>query len=107
MRFKKSKLFSADLCPGKCSTFQHCATSGQITEVMTDFIDALNTNFAAWFDDFTIPPEVRKFVKDPFCVNVEGDFASKEKELVVSLNEASSQLELIDIQSSCDQRQSL
>ncbi len=46
------------------------------------FIDALKTNFADRFDHFSI--EVRKFVKDPFCVNVEGEFASEAKELVVS-----------------------
>ncbi len=44
---------------------------------------------------------MRKFVK-----NVEGEFASKAKELVVS-DEASLQLELNDIQSSDDLRHSL
>lgn len=103
---KKLTLFFADLRPGKMLHFPTLRTSGQITEVMTDFIDALKTNFATRFGDFTIPTEVRKFVKDPFCVNVEGEFASKAKELVVSLDEASLQLELIDIQSSGDLKQS-
>ncbi len=48
-------------------------TSGQqITAVMIGFIDAQKTNFADRFDHFSIPAEVRKFVKDLFCVNVEG-----------------------------------
>ncbi len=105
---KKLTLFSADLCPGKMLHFPTLRTSGQqITAVMTGFIDALKTNFADRFDHFSIPVEVRKFVKDTFCVNVEGEFASKAKELVVSLDEASLQLELNDIQSSDDLRQSL
>ena len=48
-----------------------------------------------------------RFVKDPFRVNVEADFALKAKELVISLDEASFQLKLIDIQSSDDLRHSL
>lgn len=56
------------------------------------------TNFATRFDDFSIPTEVMKFVKDPFCVNVQGGLALKAKELVTSLNEAALQLKLIDIQ---------
>ncbi len=87
--------------------FPTLRTSGQqITAVMTGFIDALKTNFTDRFDNFSIPAEVRKFVKEPSCVNVEGEFASKSKELVVS-DEASLQLELNDIQSSDDLRQSL
>lgn len=45
-------------------------------------------------------------MKDPFCVNVEGEFALKAKELVTALHEASIQLKLIDIQSSDDLQQS-
>ncbi len=87
--------------------FPTLRTSGQqITVVMTAFIDARKTNFADRFDNFRICAEVRKFVKDPFCVNVDGEFASKAMELVVS-DEASLQLELFDIQSSDDLRQSL
>ncbi|CAL8254644.1 unnamed protein product [Boreogadus saida] len=48
-----------------------------------------------------------RLVNDSFCVDVVGEFAVKAKELVVSLNEACLQLELIDIQSSADLRQSL
>ncbi len=104
---KKLTLFSADLCPGQMLHFPTLHTSGQqITAVMTGFIDALKTNFADRFDHFSIPAEMRIFVKDTFCVNVEGEFASEAKELVVS-DEASSQLELNDIQSSDDLRQSL
>ena len=74
---------------------------------MTGFINALKTNFAAGFENFSIPTEVMRFVNDPFCVDVVGEFAVKAKELVVSLNEACLQLKLIDIQSSSDLRQSL
>ena len=104
---KKVTLFSTDLCPGKMLHFPTLRTAGlQITEVMTGFMDALKTNFAARFEHFSLPAEVMRFVKDPFSVNVEGEFALKAKELIVTLNEASSQLELIDIQSSDDLRQS-
>lgn len=48
-----------------------------------------------------------RFDKDPFTANVETDFASKANELVMYLNEASLQLELIDIQSSEYMQQSL
>lgn len=105
---RKLTLFSADLRPGKMLHFPTLSKSAQpITDVMTGFIDKLKTNFATRFDNFSIPTEVMRFVKDPFCVNVEGEFALKAKELVTSLNEASLQLELIDIQSSEDLRQSL
>lgn len=49
---------------------------------MTGFIDALKTNFATRFDNFSIPTKVMRFVKDRFCVNVEGEFVLKAKELV-------------------------
>jgi len=57
------------------------------------FIDT----FATRFDHFSIHTEVMRFMKDPFCVNVEGDLALKANELVTSLNEASLQLKLIAI----------
>lgn len=74
---------------------------------MSGFIDSLKNNFATRFDGFSISSEVMRFVKDPFCVNVEADFALKGKELVPSLDEGFLQLELIDIQSSDDLQQSL
>ena len=79
----------------------------QTTEAMTGLINALKTNFATRFENFSIPTEVMRFVNDPFCVDVVGEFAVKAKELVVSLNEACLQMELIDIQLSADLRQSL
>ncbi len=66
------------------------------------FIDTLKTNFSTRFDHFNIPTEVMRLVKDPFCANVEGEFALKAKELVTSLNEVSLQVKLIDIKSSGD-----
>ena len=105
---KRLALFSADLCSGKMLHFPALRTAGlQTTEAMTGFINALKTNFAARFKHFSIPTEVMGFVNDPFCVDVVGEFAVKAKELVVSLNEACLQLELIDIQSSADLKQSL
>ena len=105
---RKLSLFSADLCPGKMLHFPTLRKSGlQITKVMSGFIDSLKNNFATRFDDFSIPHEVMRFVEDPFCVNIEADFAMKAKELITSLDEAPLQLELIDIQSSEDLRQSL
>ncbi len=77
MHFKKSSHFFLPI-------YVLCTSGQQITAVMTGFIDALKTNFADRFDHFSIPAEVKKFVKDPFCLNVEGEFASKAKELVVS-----------------------
>ncbi|CAK6968949.1 hypothetical protein NHX12_034281 [Scomber scombrus] len=103
---RKLSLFSADLCPGKMLHFPTLRKSGlQITKVTSGFIDSLKSNFATRFDDFSIPHEVMRFVKDPFCVNIEADFAMKAKELITSLDEAP--LQLIDIQSSEDLRQSL
>ncbi|CAG6007803.1 unnamed protein product [Menidia menidia] len=105
---RKLSLFSADLCPGKMLHFPILRKSGlQITEVMSGFIDSLKNNFSTRFDDFSISSEVVRYVKDPFCVNVETDFALKGKELVPSLDEGFLQLELIDIQSSDDLRQHL
>ena len=105
---RKLSLFSADLCPGKMLNFPTLKKSGlQITEVMSGFIDSLKNNFATGFEDFSISSEVIRFVKDPFCVNVEADFALKGKGLVSSSDEGSLQLELIDIRSSDDLRQSL
>lgn len=105
---RKLTLFSADLCPGKMLHFPTLRKAGlQITDKMSGFIDSLKNNFATRFDDFSIPSEVMRFVKDPFCADVDADFASKAKELCMSLDEASLQLELIDIQSSGDLRQSL
>lgn len=72
---------------------------------MPNFIDPLKTNFATRFDDFSISSEVMRFVKEPFCVNVEADFALEGKQLVPSSNEGFLQLELIDIQSSNELRQ--
>ncbi|KAL1277505.1 hypothetical protein QQF64_024178 [Cirrhinus molitorella] len=92
--------FSAAVC--FLSDIFHRTSGQHITEVMTGFIDPLKTIFADRFDHFSIPTEVRKFVTDPFCVKVEGEFASKAKELVASLDEVSLQLELIDTQSSDD-----
>ena len=97
-----------DLCSGKMLLFPALRTAGlQTTEAMTGLINALKTNFATRCENFSIPTEVMRFVNDPFCVDVVGEFAVKAKELVVSLNEACLQLELIDIQSSADLRQSL
>ena len=88
--------------------FPALRTAGlQTTEAMTGLINALKTNFATRCENFSIPTEVMRFVNDPFCVDVVGEFAVKAKELVVSLNETGLQLELIDIQSSADLRQSL
>uniref|UniRef100_A0AAY5KSX4 DUF4371 domain-containing protein n=1 Tax=Esox lucius TaxID=8010 RepID=A0AAY5KSX4_ESOLU len=101
---RKLTLFSADLCPGKILHFPTLRKSDlQITDVMTRFIDALKNTFATRFDHFSIPTEVMRFVNDPFCG---GEFSSKAKELVMSLNEASLQLKLIDIRSSEDLQQS-
>lgn len=61
--------------------FQDRTSGHQITQVVMGFIDTLKTNFANRFDHFSIPTEVRKFVKDTFCVNVEGEFASKAKDI--------------------------
>ena len=105
---RKLSLFSSDLCPGKMLHFPTLKKSGlQITQMMSSFIDTLKNNFATRFGHFSIFSEVMRFVKDPFCVNVETDFALKAKEVVSSLDEGSLQLELIDIQSSDDLRQSL
>lgn len=105
---RKLSLFSADFCLGKMLHFPTLRKSGlQITKLMSGFIDSLKSNFATRFDNFSISSEVMRFVKDPFCVNVETDFALRGKELVSSLDEGSLQLELIDIQSSDDLRQSL
>lgn len=49
----------------------------QITDEMSGFIDSLKNNFATRIDDFSIPSEVMTFVKDPFCADVDADFASK------------------------------
>ena len=105
---KRLALFSADLCSEKMLHFPALRAAGlQTTEAMTGFINALKNNFAARFENFSIPTEVMRFVNDPFCVDVVGEFTVKAKELVVSLNEACLQLELIDIQSSADLQQSL
>ena len=69
----------------------------QTTEAMTGLINALKTNFATRFENFSIPTEVMRFVNDPFCVDVVGEFAVKAKELVVSLNMTCLRLELIEL----------
>lgn len=79
---RKLTLFSADLCSGKMLHFPTLRKSG--LKITND-------------DDFSISNEVMRFVKDPFSVNVEADFALEGKELVPSLHEGFSQLELIDI----------
>ena len=84
-------LFSADLGPGK---MRHFPTLRKVT---SGFVDSLKNNFATGFEDISISSEVIRFVKDPFCVNIEADFALKGKELVSSLDEGSLQLELTDI----------
>uniref|UniRef100_A0A673BZ39 DUF4371 domain-containing protein n=1 Tax=Sphaeramia orbicularis TaxID=375764 RepID=A0A673BZ39_9TELE len=95
-----------DLCPRKMLHFPTLRKySLQITMVMSGFINSLKNNFATRFDDFSISSEMARFVKDPFCVNVESKKAGKE--LVLSLDEGFLQPELIDIQSSDDLRQSL
>lgn len=104
---RKLSLFSADLRPGKMLHFPALRTSGlHITQVMSSFIDSLRNNFATRFSDFSIPTEVLRFVKDPFSVDVETDFGLKAKEVLSTLDEGSLQLELIDIQSTDELRQS-
>lgn len=100
---RKLSLF-ADLCPGKMFHFSTLRKPGlQITEVMSNFTDSLKTNFVTRSENFSISSEVMRFVKDPFCVNVETDFALEGKQLLPSSNKGFfSQLELIDIQSSND-----
>uniref|UniRef100_A0A673BUB5 DUF4371 domain-containing protein n=1 Tax=Sphaeramia orbicularis TaxID=375764 RepID=A0A673BUB5_9TELE len=103
---RKLSLFVVDLCPRKMLHFPTLRKySLQITMVMSGFINSLKNNFATRFDDFSISSEMARFVKDPFCVNVESKKAGKE--LVLSLDEGFLQPELIDIQSSDDLRQSL
>ncbi|KAL2095558.1 hypothetical protein ACEWY4_007706 [Coilia grayii] len=93
--------------PGPGMGMRLLRTSGlQITQVMSSFIDSLRNNFATRFSDFSIPTEVLQFVKDPFSVDVETDFGLKAKEVLSTLDEGSLQLELIDIQSTDELRQS-
>ena len=56
-----------------------CTAGLQTTEAMTGLINALKTDFAARFENFSIPTEVMRFVNDPFCVDVVGEFAVKAK----------------------------
>ena len=79
---KRLALFSADLCSGKMLLPPALRTAGlQTTEAMTGLINALKTNFATRCENFSIPTEVMRFVNDPFCVDVVGEFAVKAKEL--------------------------
>ncbi|CAK6978046.1 hypothetical protein F7725_007350 [Scomber scombrus] len=64
---------------------------------MTGFIDALKTNFATRLDNFSVPIEAMRFVKDLFCVNVEGEFALKAKELHIMCLKDSSVDHTLDI----------
>ena len=100
---RKLSLFSVDLCPGKMLHFPTLRSSGlQITEMMSGFIDSLKNNFATRFHDFGIPSGVMTFVKDPFSVNVQSDFALKGKELLFSVDEGSLSMVSSCIQSSGD-----
>lgn len=47
----------------------------------------IKKDFASRFDDFSISRKVMRFVKDPFCVNVEVDFALEGRDLGPSLDE--------------------
>ena len=56
-----------------------CTAGLQTTEAMTGLINALKTNFATRFENPSIPTEVMRFVNDPFCVDVVGEFAVNSK----------------------------
>lgn len=100
----KLGLFTTDLSTGRMLHFPNlrkCIVSpAQMTDVMTDFIARLKENFAGRLDGLVLPTEVMGFARDPFTVATEGDFSSKAKEVVPSIDEGKFLLELVDIQSS-------
>lgn len=69
---------------GRCST-SHIKDIWP-TKVMSGCNDSLKNYFSTTFNDFSISNEVMRFIKDPFFVNVEENFAYKEK-LVPKLDE--------------------
>lgn len=59
-----------------------------INPVMVAFIHKLIMNFAAMFDNLHIPSVVMLFAKDPFTADAGGEFAAKDKKVLISLDEA-------------------
>ena len=110
LRSRHCLIHQSLLCAKLKGELKETIDSVMAITVLTSFVlrPAYSTAFSAsCCQTCQLNTEVMRFVNDPFCVDVVGEFAMKAKELVVSLNEACLQLELIDIQSSADLRQSL
>jgi len=97
---RKLEMFETDISTG--GRLLHFTTlkkaSGQVTELMVDFIKQLRANFTSRFDDYSIPKEIIAFVRDPLTVKPGGHFSSLAKGMIPSLDEAALEMELMDFQ---------
>uniref|UniRef100_A0A3Q1GNQ4 HAT C-terminal dimerisation domain-containing protein n=1 Tax=Acanthochromis polyacanthus TaxID=80966 RepID=A0A3Q1GNQ4_9TELE len=98
---KKLELFQSDILSGRLLHFStlNSLGRGQITGLMTDFIEQLKANFKSRFENYSISMDIISFVHDPLTARCD-DFSTLAKKTIPSLDEATFQLELIKFQTS-------
>ncbi|XP_065131907.1 protein FAM200A-like [Paramisgurnus dabryanus] len=80
---------------------QHCEKH-QMQEdlLMRDFVMRLAENFKERFQSFNLSSELLLFLRQPFSVPADGQWTAEAKRLVSSLDEASLQLEILEMSKS-------
>ncbi|KAK3544569.1 hypothetical protein QTP86_017076 [Hemibagrus guttatus] len=73
-------------------------SAGHVTELMVDFIKQLQENFMSRFDNYSVPKAIIAFVLDPLSIQPSPESSLLARKTLPSLNEATFQMELIDLQ---------
>ena len=103
---KKIQVLSADLLgklihfPRMRAIIEVSEDGVNVTQAMTDFLSALQGNFANRFSDFNIDKNIIKFVKNPFKWEVPDDMDPFLRCSGVVIDEGSFHMELIDLKES-------
>uniref|UniRef100_A0AAR2LE77 DUF4371 domain-containing protein n=1 Tax=Pygocentrus nattereri TaxID=42514 RepID=A0AAR2LE77_PYGNA len=80
---------------------QHCEKNKmQEDAVMQAFLGRLIENFKVRFESFNLSSEILLFLRQPFSVSADGQWTAEAKRLLPSLDEASLQMEILEISKS-------
>ena len=71
-------MLEADISTGRLLHFSTLKKTGEVTDLMVDFIKRLRANFTSRFDDYSIPKDIIDFIRDP-AVKPADNFSSLAK----------------------------
>ncbi|XP_051783182.1 SCAN domain-containing protein 3-like [Erpetoichthys calabaricus] len=108
----KLDIFSSDLSSRllhfpTLSGFIKSSQSGKVTKVMSHFLHHLKHNFAQRFNDFDIPKELLHVVRNPFTSTPNTSPKAAEFLKLHGIDEGPLQLEMIEMQASCELKDAL